>query len=64
MTSGAAWQDPKIGVEYLRAWKRTALDTDLDRMTHLTAFFGWMTPGETKTFPPAAREGVLAWVAG
>jgi hypothetical protein len=32
-------------------------------MTHLTDLFGWMTPGETKTFALAARDQAVGWVA-
>jgi hypothetical protein len=64
MSGGALWQDLKMGVEHLRAWKRIALVTDIDWMTHLTALFGWMTPGETKSFPRAQRDEAIAWVAG
>jgi hypothetical protein len=64
MSGGALWQDLKMGVEHLRAWKRIALVTDIEWMTHMTALFGWMTPGETKTFPLARREEAIQWVAG
>ncbi|MEV0173044.1 STAS/SEC14 domain-containing protein [Streptomyces sp. NPDC050803] len=64
MTSGAVWEDLKVGVEHLRAWKRVALVTDIEWMSHLTSLFGWMTPGETKTFALDAREQALAWVSG
>jgi hypothetical protein len=64
MSGGALWQDLKMGAEHLRAWKRIALVTDIEWMTHLTALFGWMTPGETKTFPVARREEAIQWVAG
>ncbi|MFF0477659.1 STAS/SEC14 domain-containing protein [Streptomyces sp. NPDC004284] len=64
MTSGAVRQDLKVGVERLRTWKRIALVTDLDRMTRLSAFFGWMTPGGTKAFPLAAREEASARASG
>lgn len=64
MTGGAVREDVKLGVEHLRAWKRTALVTDIEWMAHLTALFGWMSPGETKTFPLAARDEALSWVAG
>jgi hypothetical protein len=64
MSGGALWQDLKMGVEHLRAWKRIALVTDIEWMTHLTALFGWMTPGETKTFPLARRQEAIQWVAG
>ena len=46
MSGGALWQDLKVGIEHLRAWKRIALVTDIEWMRHLTAMFGWMTPGD------------------
>ncbi len=64
MSGGALWQDLKIGVEHLRAWKRIALVTDIEWMHHLTDLFGWMTPGETKTFSLANRDEAVSWVAG
>ncbi|WP_086827192.1 STAS/SEC14 domain-containing protein [Streptomyces sp. NRRL B-24572] len=64
MTSGAVWQDLKVGVEHLRAWKCIVLVTDLDRTTRLSAFCDWMAPGEAKTSPLAAHEEALARVAG
>ena len=64
MTGGALWQDLKLGIEHLRAWKRIALVTDIGWMNHFTDLFGWMSPGETKTFPTAGRDAAIAWVAG
>ncbi len=55
MSGGALWQDLKIGIPHLRGWKRIALVTDIDWITHLTQMFGWMTPGEVKIFPPTER---------
>jgi hypothetical protein len=31
-------------------------------MSHLTDLFGWMTPGETRTFPLAQLDQALDWV--
>jgi hypothetical protein len=64
LSAGALWQDLKMGVEHLRAWKRIALVTDIEWMTHMTALFGWMTPGEVKHFPLAERTAAIAWAAG
>jgi len=64
MTSGATWEDLKVGVEHLRRWKRIALVTDLDWMITVTSLFGWMTPGELKRFPVAQRDEAIAWAAG
>jgi hypothetical protein len=64
MSAGAVWQDLKVGVEHLRAWKRIALVTDVEWMTHLTSLFGWMTPGEVKVFGLAERGDAVSWAAG
>jgi SpoIIAA-like len=64
MTGGALWEDLKIGVSHLGAWRRVALVTDIAWMQHMTDLFGWMTPGETKTFPITQRDAAIAWVAG
>jgi len=64
MSGGALWQDLKVGIEHLRAWKRIALVTDIEWMRRLTDLFGWMTPGETKTFPLTQLDEAAAWAAG
>ncbi len=63
MSGGALWQDLKVGFEHLRSWKRIALVTDIAWATHGTNLFGWMTPGEIRTFPLAERDAALTWVA-
>jgi hypothetical protein len=63
MSGGALWQDLKVGIEHLRAWKRIALVTDIEWMTHMTSLFGWMTPGQVKTFPMAERDEAIQWVS-
>jgi SpoIIAA-like len=64
LSAGALWEDLKMGVEHLRAWKRIALVTDIEWMTHVIALFGWMTPGEVKHFPIAERDAAITWAAG
>jgi hypothetical protein len=64
MSGGALWQDLKVGIEQLRAWKRIALVTDIEWMNLMTSLFGWMTPGEVRHFPLAQRAEALAWAAG
>lgn len=64
MSGGAVWEDLKMGAEHFRAWKRIALVTDIDWMRHLTSMFGWMTPGETRTFPLDQRDEAVTWAAG
>ena len=62
MSGEALWQDLKLGFEHLRTFKRIALVTDVEWIRHLTALFGWMTPGETRVFASAERDEALAWV--
>jgi hypothetical protein len=64
ITGGALWQDLKVGIEHLHAWKRIALVTDIDWVRHATTLFGWMTPGEVKIFPLAQRDKAIDWAAG
>ena len=64
ISGGALWQDLKMGIEHLRSWKRIALVTDITWMTHATDLFGWMTPGETKTFHLDEKDHAIRWAAG
>jgi hypothetical protein len=64
MAGGAVWEDLKVGVEHLRGWRRIAVVSDIDWVTHLTGLFGWMTPGEVKTFGLDQEDEAIAWVAG
>ena len=36
---------------------------DISWMEHVTALFGWMTPGEIRHFPLAQRDEAIAWTA-
>ena len=60
MSGGALWQDLKVGVEHLRAWKRIAVVTDIEWVDHMITLFGWMTPGEVRHFP-LARSHFQSW---
>jgi hypothetical protein len=64
MSGDALWEDLKIGIPHLRDWKRIALVTDIDWMTHLTQMFGWLTPGDVKVFPLGERARAIEWVTG
>ena len=63
MTPGALWEDLKLGFEHLHAWKRVAVVTDIGWIHHMTALFGWMTPGQVKVFATADRGAAISWVA-
>jgi hypothetical protein len=61
MSPGALWQDLKMGIEHLRAWKRIALVTDVEWIVHMASLFGWMTPGELKHFPRSQISDAISW---
>jgi hypothetical protein len=63
MSGGALWQDLKLGTEHLRAWRRIAVVTDIGWIHNLTGLFGWMSPGETKTFSVSGMAEAISWVA-
>ena len=62
-SAGAGWQDLKMGVEHSKAWKRTAVVTDVDWMVRGIQWFGWLTPGDVKHFPLSDRTAAMQWAA-
>jgi hypothetical protein len=63
MSGGALWEDLKIGVSHLRGWKKVAVVTDIDWITHMTQMFGWMTPGDVKVFKLGEQAEAIRWAA-
>lgn len=62
-SSGASWQDAKLGVEHHGHWHRAAIVTDIDWVRHLAGAFGWMVPGQFHVFHLADQADAVAWVA-
>lgn len=64
----AAWEDTKLGVRmqtrHRDLWKRIALVTEVDWIHHLASAFGWLTPGEMKTFALDELDEAKEWAAG
>ena len=63
ISPGGIWEDLKMGMSHLTAWKKVAFVTDIEWMVHAVSLFGWMTPGEMKRFPVSEQADALAWVA-
>jgi hypothetical protein len=63
MSGGALWEDLKMGIERFTKWKKIALVTDVDWMRQAISVFGWMTPGDVKTFTLAERDAAIKWAA-
>jgi hypothetical protein len=66
-TAGAAMQDMKtgvtLGVPHLSAFRKTALVSDADWVQRLSQAFGWMMPGELRTFGKADLAAAKSWLA-
>jgi hypothetical protein len=66
--AGAMWADAKagarFGIGHHSSWHRVAVVTDHEWVHHLTALFGWLSPGELRVFPVAELDDAKTWVAG
>ena len=62
-SSGAAWQDAKLGFDHWSKWKRIALVTDHDWLSRSIGLFGWIVPGQVKTFALADQQAAVDWAA-
>jgi hypothetical protein len=62
-SAGAAWEDTKLGATHPTKFERCAVVSDHDWVRHLVGGFGWMIPGEFKTFPTAELADAKAWLA-
>jgi hypothetical protein len=67
MDAGAVVEDAKTGLKlglgHMKAWKRTAVVTDVDWIRKGIKAFGFMSPGEVKAFEPAELGAAKVWVA-
>jgi hypothetical protein len=62
-TTGATWEDSKLGLRHATKWTKIAVVTNHDWVRHMVGMFGWMVPGEVKTFPLADETNALEWAA-
>ena len=62
--ASAAWEDAKLGLGNLTKWKRVALVTNHDWLRNSMRMFGWMLPGEFRTFGVSEQADAIAWAAG
>jgi SpoIIAA-like len=62
-TSGAMWEDMKLGLGRLNRWERIALVTDITWIANATSVFGMILPCPVKVFPVRDRAEAEAWIA-
>jgi hypothetical protein len=67
MDAGAVIEDAKTGLKlglgHMKAWKRTAIVTDVDWIRKAMKAFGFMAPGEVRVFDPGELGAAKVWVA-
>lgn len=67
MDAGAVIEDAKTGLKlglgHMRAWKRTAIVTDVEWIRKSIKAFGFMAPGEVQVFMPAELGAAKVWIA-
>jgi len=67
MDAGAMIEDAKTGLKlglgHMKAWKRTALVTDVDWIRKAIKAFSFMAPGEVRVFEPGELGAAKVWVA-
>ncbi len=61
-TAGAAWEDAKVGLQYLRLFEACAIVTDLDWIRDATKVAGFMMPCPVRVFGNKERDKAIEWL--
>jgi hypothetical protein len=59
--ASAAWQDLRVGIQYLRLLERCAVVTDVDWLRQASQFFGAMLPFPVRVFGNAEFAEAVKW---
>lgn len=62
-SSGAMWDDAKLGLAHWTAWERIAVVTDVDWIVHATRMFAFLMPGQVRVFSNKAMAEAEKWIA-
>lgn len=63
-SAGASWEDAKLGLGHLEAWRRLAVVSDHEWVGHMVGAVGWLIPGDVRTFALADRAAAARWASG
>jgi hypothetical protein len=67
MDAGAVIEDAKTGLKlglgHMKAWKRSAIVTDVEWIRKSVKAFGFVAPGEVRVFSVAELGAAKVWVA-
>lgn len=61
-TSGAMWDDAKLGIAHWKAWEKIAVVTDNEWFAHSTRMFSFIIPGTVKVFANAELSQARIWI--
>ncbi|HUW49995.1 MAG TPA: STAS/SEC14 domain-containing protein [Sulfuricella sp.] len=61
-TSGAMWDDMKLGIAHLKAWDRIAVVTDINWVAGATRIFQFAMPCPVKIFPNSEFAEAAQWI--
>lgn len=61
--AGAVWNDTKVGLKHLTAWKRVAVVTDVDWIRGAARAFGFVMPCHVRVFENVGLGEARIWVA-
>jgi hypothetical protein len=62
-SSGAMWDDAKLGLAHWQAWERIAVVTDIQWIAHATHMFAFLMPGMVKVFSNVDLAEARRWIA-
>ena len=60
---GAAWEDLRIGMQYIPQWERVAVVTDVGWLRHTVNALRFLIPGEVRVFSTDDAYEGCAWIS-
>ena len=59
----AIWDDAKIGLQYVNAWERVAVVTDVAWIHTAVKVFGFAIPGQVRVFGNSNLQEAISWLS-
>lgn len=58
----AMWEDAKLGAKTFTSYERIAVVTDSTMVRRSVKAFGWLMPGDVRTFAVAELDAATSWI--
>ena len=62
-TTGAMWDDAKVGLAHWKAWERVAVVTDVPWVANATQMFKFLMPSKVRVFSLNEQADAEKWIA-